>query len=70
MENIKKVKFVAFDITGSYYSSWRLDVEIHLDAMGLCDTTKEINEVSSQDHAKAMIFLQYHLHEGGLRLNI
>nr|XP_009612804.1 uncharacterized protein LOC104106041 [Nicotiana tomentosiformis] len=41
-----------------------LDAEIHLGAKGLGDTIKEVNEASSQDKAKAMIFLLHHLDEG------
>ena len=32
--------------------------------MGLEDTIKEGNNESMQNHAKAMIFLHHHLHEG------
>ncbi|KAJ0017082.1 hypothetical protein Pint_12191 [Pistacia integerrima] len=35
MTNLTKLEFVALDITGKNYLSWILDVEIHLDAMGL-----------------------------------
>ncbi|XP_017974507.1 PREDICTED: uncharacterized protein LOC108661582 [Theobroma cacao] len=64
MSNPIKLEFVALDITGKNYLSWILDVEIHLDAMGLGDTIKEENKASNQDKAKAMIFLRHHLHEG------
>ncbi|XP_049360088.1 uncharacterized protein LOC125824782 [Solanum verrucosum] len=64
MSSISKLKFVALDISGKGYSSWILDVEIHLDAMGLADTIKDNNQASSQDRAKAMIFLRHHLNEG------
>ncbi|KAJ0043745.1 hypothetical protein Pint_18352 [Pistacia integerrima] len=57
MTNLTKLEFVALDITGKNYLSWILDAEIHLDAM-------EGNESSTQDKAKAMIFLRHHLHEG------
>ncbi len=40
-----------------------LDAEIHLDAMGLGDTIKKENTTSSQNRAKAMIFLSHHLDE-------
>ncbi|XP_040967172.1 uncharacterized protein [Gossypium hirsutum] len=55
---------MALDITGNNYLSWVLDAEIHLDAKGLGETIKEGNEESTQDKAKAMIFLRHHLHEG------
>ncbi|KAJ0011139.1 hypothetical protein Pint_33290 [Pistacia integerrima] len=64
MTNLTKLEFVALDITGKNYLSWILDVELHLDVIGLGDTIKEGNESSNQDKAKAMIFLRHHLHEG------
>ncbi|XP_016676396.1 uncharacterized protein [Gossypium hirsutum] len=64
MSNLTKLEFVALDITGNNYLSWVLDAEIHLDAKGLGKTIKEGNEESTQDKAKAMIFLRHHLHEG------
>ncbi|XP_021753772.1 uncharacterized protein LOC110719176 [Chenopodium quinoa] len=64
MSNLAKFEFVALDITENNYLSWVLDVEIHLDAKGLGDTIKENNTATSQDKAKAMIFLCHHLHEG------
>ncbi|XP_040930097.1 uncharacterized protein [Gossypium hirsutum] len=63
MSNLTKLEFVALDITGNNYLSWVLDAEIHLDAKGLGETIKEGNEESTQDKAKAMIFLRHHLHE-------
>nr|XP_009774472.1 PREDICTED: uncharacterized protein LOC104224495 [Nicotiana sylvestris]XP_016504880.1 PREDICTED: uncharacterized protein LOC107822823 [Nicotiana tabacum] len=59
-----KVIFVALDISGKNYLSWVLDVEIHLDAKGLGNTITHGNEASSQDKAKAVIFLRRHLDEG------
>ncbi|XP_015080828.1 uncharacterized protein LOC107024370 [Solanum pennellii] len=41
-----------------------LDAEIHLAAKGLDATITQGNEASSQDKAKAMIFLRHHLDEG------
>ena len=63
MSNLAKLEFVALDITGKNYLSWVLDAEIHLDANGLGDTIKEGNKASTQEKAKAMIFLRHHLHE-------
>jgi len=63
MTNLAKLDFVALDITGNNYLSWIFDAEIHLDVMGLGDTIKDDNEASSQNKAKAMIFLRRHLHE-------
>ncbi|TXG72360.1 hypothetical protein EZV62_000946 [Acer yangbiense] len=64
MLNITKLEFVALDISGDNYLSWIFDAEIHLDAKNLGETIKEKNEASSHDHARAMIFLRHHLHEG------
>ena len=64
MSNLSKLEFVALDISGKNYLSWVLDAEIHLAAKGLDATITQGNEASSQDKAKAMIFLRYHLDEG------
>ncbi|XP_022144017.1 uncharacterized protein LOC111013806 [Momordica charantia] len=64
MTNLTKLEFVALDINGNNYLSWVLDAEIHLDAMNLGETIKEENTTTSQENAKAMIFLRHHLHEG------
>ncbi|XP_060216468.1 uncharacterized protein LOC132643950 [Lycium barbarum] len=64
MSNLSKLEFVTLDISGKSYLSWVLDAEIHLTAKGLGDTIVEGNEASSQDKAKAMIFLRHHLDEG------
>ncbi|XP_057248895.1 uncharacterized protein LOC125494756 [Beta vulgaris subsp. vulgaris] len=63
MSNLTKLEFAALDITGKNYLSWVLDAEIHLDAKDLGDTIKEGNKATSQNKAKAMIFLRHHLHE-------
>ncbi|XP_070043249.1 uncharacterized protein [Nicotiana tomentosiformis] len=44
--------------------TWMLDAEIHLDAMGLGDAIKDKNKASTQECAKALIFLRHHLDEG------
>ncbi|XP_059315445.1 uncharacterized protein LOC132066072 [Lycium ferocissimum] len=64
MLNLSKLEFVALDISGKNYLSWVLDAEIHLDAKGLGATITQDNTASSQDKAKAMIFLRHHLDEG------
>ncbi|XP_070013381.1 uncharacterized protein [Nicotiana sylvestris] len=64
MSNLTKLEFVVIDISGKNYMSRVLDVEIHLDAMGLTDTIKDKNQASYHDRAKAMIFLRHHLDEG------
>jgi len=63
MSNLAKLDFMALDISGNNYLSWVLDTETHLNANGLGDTIKEINSASSQDKAKALIFIRRHLHE-------
>ncbi|XP_073127306.1 uncharacterized protein [Henckelia pumila] len=64
MSNISKLEFAALDISGKNYLSWILDAEIHLDAMGIGNSIKDENNESPQNHAKAMIFLRHHLHDG------
>ncbi|XP_022036585.1 uncharacterized protein LOC110938888 [Helianthus annuus] len=63
MSNLAKLEFMALDITGKNYLSWALDDEIHLNANNLGDTIKEGNKTSTQEKAKAMIFLRHHIHE-------
>ncbi|KAL4618909.1 hypothetical protein ACB092_06G045000, partial [Castanea dentata] len=60
MSNLAKLKFNALDISGKNYLSWVLNVEIHLKAMALIETIKD---ASSQNKAKAMIFIRHHLHK-------
>jgi ribosomal protein L40E len=64
MSNISKVEFSVLKISGSNYSSWALDAELHLESMGLADTIKDENKESNQNRAKALIFLRHHLDEG------
>ncbi|XP_070018906.1 uncharacterized protein [Nicotiana sylvestris] len=64
MSNLSKLEFVALDISGKNYLSWVLNAETHLAAKGLGSTITQGNEASSQDKAKAMIFLHHHLDEG------
>nr|XP_025886713.1 uncharacterized protein LOC112941442 [Solanum lycopersicum] len=64
MSNLSKLEFVALDISGKNYLSWVLDAEIHLATKGLDVTITQGNEASSQDKAKAMIFLRHHPDEG------
>jgi len=46
--NVAKFRFVTFDITRKNYLYWILNVEIHLDAMGLGDTIRERNKAFEQ----------------------
>ncbi|KAK9666143.1 hypothetical protein RND81_07G005100 [Saponaria officinalis] len=64
MSNLAKLDFVALDISGNNYLPRVLDAEIHLDANGLGETIKEGNTATTQNKAKAMIFLRHHLCEG------
>ncbi|XP_070664518.1 uncharacterized protein [Malus domestica] len=64
MANLAKLDFVALDITGKNYLTWVVDTKIHLDAGNLRETINEENSASSQDQAKAMIFIHRHLDEG------
>ncbi|KAM3362109.1 hypothetical protein P3S68_016963 [Capsicum galapagoense] len=61
--NLTKCEFVALPSSGKNYISWVLDAEIHLDVMSLGDAIKNENTASSQNRAKAMIFLRHHLNE-------
>ncbi|XP_070043279.1 uncharacterized protein [Nicotiana tomentosiformis] len=64
MTDIMKRKFIALKISGKNYTTWVLDAEIHLDAMGLGDAIKDRNKASTQDYAKTLIFLRHYLDEG------
>ncbi|KAM3361757.1 hypothetical protein P3S68_016611 [Capsicum galapagoense] len=61
--NLTKCEFVVIQSSGKNYISWVLDTEIHLDSMDLGDAIKKENTTSSQNRAKAMIFLHHHLDE-------
>ncbi|KAK4729468.1 hypothetical protein R3W88_022456 [Solanum pinnatisectum] len=63
MSNLSKFEFVALDISRKNYLSRVLDAEIYLTTKGLGDCIIEGNKASSQDKAKAMIFLSHHLDE-------
>ena len=63
MSKISSLSFIALDISGKNYLSWILDAEINLEAGNLGETIKEGNQRPLQDRAKALIFLQHHLHE-------
>ncbi|KAI3446776.1 hypothetical protein Pfo_003441 [Paulownia fortunei] len=63
MSNLTKFEFIVLDISGNNYLAWTFDAEIHINAMNLGETIKEINEASLQDRTKAMIFLCHHLHD-------
>ncbi|XP_068309933.1 uncharacterized protein [Pyrus communis] len=64
MANLAKLDFAALGITGKNYLTWVLDTKIYLESRNLGDTIREENNSSSQDWAKAMIFIRRHLDEG------
>ncbi|XP_068312549.1 uncharacterized protein [Pyrus communis] len=64
MVNLAKLNFAALDIIGKNYLTWVLDTKIYLEAGNLGDTIREENISSSQDRAKATIFIRRHLDEG------
>ena len=63
MTNLTKLEYTAFHNKNSNYLSWVLDAEMHLHIMNLINTIKEGNAMTSQEKAKAMIFLRHHIHE-------
>ncbi|XP_050157530.1 uncharacterized protein LOC126631447 [Malus sylvestris] len=63
MANLAKLNYVALDITGNNYLTWVLDTKIHLETGNLGDTIREESSSSSQERAKAMIFIRRHLNE-------
>nr|XP_028962223.1 uncharacterized protein LOC114826298 [Malus domestica] len=63
MANLAKLNYAALDITGNNYLTWVLDTKIHLETGNLGDTIREESSSSSQERAKAMIFIRRHLNE-------
>ena len=63
MTNLAKLEYAALDITGKNYLTWVLDTKIYLEAGNLGDTIREESSSSSQNWAKAMIFIRRHLDE-------
>ena len=63
MSNIAKLEFAALEVTGKNYMPWTIDVEMHLESMGIRNTINKINECSAQDKAKAQVFLRKHIDE-------
>ena len=63
MAKIANLEFVALDIKGTNYLSWKLDAEMYLNEKGLEDTIKEENNASKQHRAKVIIFLRHHIHD-------
>ncbi|XP_050113912.1 uncharacterized protein LOC126592233 [Malus sylvestris] len=63
MANLAKLDYATLDITGKNYLTWVLDTKIHLEAENLGDTIREESSSSSQERAKAMIFIRCHFDE-------
>ncbi|XP_070676411.1 uncharacterized protein [Malus domestica] len=63
MVNLAKLEYAALDITGKNYLTWVLDTKIHLEVGNLKDIIRKESNSSSQDRAKAMIFIRRHLDE-------
>ena len=63
MKKLQKLKFVAFNINGSNYLSWVLDVETHLNAMNLGETIKEEKTTTSKKKPENHDFLHHHIDE-------
>ncbi|XP_048436512.1 uncharacterized protein LOC125475586 [Pyrus x bretschneideri] len=61
MANLPKLDFVALEIIGKNYFTKVVDARIHLEEGNLGGTIKEDKNASSQDRAKAMIFIRCHL---------
>lgn len=63
MANLAKLEFKALDVSGDNYLSWQLDAKLHLQSQKLDNTIKENNAASSEEKAKALIFLRHHIHD-------
>ncbi|CAN6695662.1 unnamed protein product [Malus baccata var. baccata] len=63
MANLAKLDFAALNITGKNYLTLVLNTKIHMEAENLGDTIRKESSSSSQDRAKAMIFIRRHLDE-------
>ena len=58
-----KLDFAALNLSGNNYLQWVLDMEIHLDAMGLGDTIIEGNNASPRDRANAIVLIRRHIQD-------
>lgn len=63
MSLLSKLDFHALDISGKNYLTWVLDAKVHLTANNLGATIRDGGKASTQDKAKALLFLRHHLHE-------
>ncbi|KAM1396305.1 hypothetical protein ACFX2I_014017 [Malus domestica] len=63
MADLAKLNYAALNITRKNYLTLVLDTKIHLKVGNLGDTIREESSSSSQERAKAMIFIRRHLDE-------
>ena len=63
MAKIEKLQFPALEVTGTNYTAWVTNMELHLDSEKILETIKEGNISTSHEKAKAVIFLRRHLDE-------
>ena len=63
MASIAKREFDMLDLSGQKYLEWRVDALAHLKANGLEKTIEDENDATSQEKAKAIVFLRHHIHE-------
>ncbi|KAL6548807.1 hypothetical protein OROGR_008573 [Orobanche gracilis] len=63
MTNLENLRFVPLAVSGNNYMSWARDVKMHLASMGLENTIAPDKNTTSQEKAKAMIFLCHHIDE-------
>ena len=63
MENIEKPKFHIFEVSGTNYLSWCLDIELNLQGQDLTESLTVNGKASDQDKANTVIFIRRHSHE-------
>ena len=63
MAKIEKLQFPALEVTGTNYTAWVTNMELHLDFEEILGTIKDGNISTSHEKAKAVIFLRRHLDE-------
>ncbi|XP_074318102.1 uncharacterized protein LOC141654890 [Silene latifolia] len=63
MAHMTKRDFDILDNNGTKYLQWRVDARANLKAKGLEHTILVDGNSTSQEQAKAIVFLRHHLHE-------
>ncbi len=58
--NLSKLEFNALSYTGDNYMSWKLNLSMHLESLGLLKTITE-DDATAQEKARALIFIRKHL---------